>query len=245
MSFILDALKKLEQKRQHGSVPDLLTVHDSMPQESKNRPLWPYLLLVALLLNAGILAVWLRPWQSEKPNVATQSTDRQPHESTVIQSHLPASAPSTGLAKTISPEAKATEEESSKTVATSTANGVNNVPQDQPVQTEADVQRKVPSEPAPITPPTAESQTSADIGVESEQRVLNIDELPLSVQQDLPDLTITGHIYSNNPTYRIVNINGQITQEGQAVTAGLKLEEITPSGVIFSYKGYRFRIRGF
>jgi hypothetical protein len=27
MSFILDALKKLDQKRHEGSVPDLMTVH--------------------------------------------------------------------------------------------------------------------------------------------------------------------------------------------------------------------------
>src|SRR3989338_6635747 len=66
MSFILDALKKLDHKRQRGSVPDLMTVHEPMPQELKRRPLWLYLFLGALLVNSCIMMLWLHPWQSNK-----------------------------------------------------------------------------------------------------------------------------------------------------------------------------------
>jgi hypothetical protein len=56
MSYILDALKKSEKEHQQGTVPDLMTVQDVMVQEPTKRPLLPYLLLVALLLNAALLA---------------------------------------------------------------------------------------------------------------------------------------------------------------------------------------------
>jgi general secretion pathway protein B len=276
VSFILDALKKSDHKRQRGTVPDLLTVHDPMPQQPEKRSLWSYLFLVALLLNAVILAVWLRPWQSEKPNIVAQSTVKQRHESTAVESgqdisdvNLPVSVQSPDLAKIISSGVKTTEEESlpesDTTVAAPAGKSVNVVPQSQPVQAEADAWRKVTGEPAPmvdvpgaieISPATqeqvpainhslTESQSPPNIEVASEQRVFNLHELPLSIQQDLPDLTISGHIYSNKPTLRIVNINGQILREGESVTASLKLEEVTSTGIILSYQGFRFRMRGF
>jgi general secretion pathway protein B len=274
MSFILDALKKLEQKRHRGTVPDLLTVHEPVPQETKKRLVWPYLLLVALLLNAGILTLWLGPWRSEKPVIVAQSIDGKQLEPTAIRSSedvpdTPEPATSRGLAKTVSPAPAADEEESlsgAKTTETSEAVGsVDNVSSNEPENVKADVQKEISSEPAPtvemtgspeIFPSTqeqtptndlspTESQTPAESGVESEDGVLNVNELPLSVRQELPQLTIAGHIYSNEPGARMANINGQIIQEGEVVTEGLKLEEITPTEVIFSYRGYLFRKRGF
>ncbi len=274
MSFILDALKKLEQKRHRGTVPDLLTVHEPAPQESKKRLVWPYLLLAALLLNAAILTLWLGPWRSEKPVIIAQSIDGKQLEPTAIRSSedvpdTPEPATSSGLAKTVSTAPEADEEDSlsgAKTTETSGAVGsFDNISSNEPENVKADVHEEISGEPAPTVemtgsleifpsareqPPTndlppTESQTPPDPGVESEEKVLNVNELPSSVRQELPQLTIAGHIYSNEPSARMANINGQIIQEGEVVTEGLKLEEITPTEVIFSYKGYLFRKRGF
>ncbi len=65
MSIILDALKKLEQKRQQDAVPNLSTVHTPNLHKPKKRPFWPILLIIALVLNGIILTAWLRPWSSE------------------------------------------------------------------------------------------------------------------------------------------------------------------------------------
>ncbi len=54
-------------------------------------------------------------------------------------------------------------------------------------------------------------------------------------------MTFSVLIYSEKPAERMVNINGRTTREGQEVSDGLKLEEITPDGAIFSFKGYRFQ----
>lgn len=66
MSFILEALKKLEQKRQHGSVPDLTTVHIPDTRSSRKHRPWLYLFFAALILNAGILTLLFIPRGSEK-----------------------------------------------------------------------------------------------------------------------------------------------------------------------------------
>jgi len=73
------------------------------------------------------------------------------------------------------------------------------------------------------------------------QTVNSMVELPLSVQQELPAMTISVHAYSGNPGKRLVGINNRILREGEYVVPGLKLEQITPDGMIFSYKGYSFR----
>ncbi|MBI4849865.1 MAG: general secretion pathway protein GspB [Nitrospirae bacterium] len=85
MSFILDALKKIEQKRQRGSVPDLMTVHIPAPEEQRKRPVWQYLVLAALVLNAGILAVWLLPRNTGNQNTPAKTAVEQQHETTAAE----------------------------------------------------------------------------------------------------------------------------------------------------------------
>jgi hypothetical protein len=41
---------------------------------------------------------------------------------------------------------------------------------------------------------------------------------------------------------RFVRVNDQALREGQVSSPGLRLEEITPEGAVFSYQGFRFRI---
>ncbi len=261
MSFILDALKKLEHKRQRSSVPSLLTIYDFASEKPKKHSVWLYLLIPVLLLNAGMLLIWLRPWQSEKQVTVKQSADIQKHESMATESgkevsdvHVPDSSLSRSVAKT----------EIKKLKAAPSVKQALAVPQNQP-QAQPKTDRTVSDEPIipsstkktqeitatahGNTPAVNHQSNESPIYVHtrdsSEQRILEKNELPLSVQQELPNISIRGHIYSNDLTSRIVNINGQIIREGETVTAGLKLEEITEYGVILSYKGYRFTIRAF
>lgn len=54
-------------------------------------------------------------------------------------------------------------------------------------------------------------------------------------------MTISVHAYSGNPEARPVGIGSRILREGDYVVPGLKLEQITPDGMVFGYKGFRFR----
>ena len=65
-------------------------------------------------------------------------------------------------------------------------------------------------------------------------------ELPASIRGELPQLKFTVHAYAVKPASRILGIDNRILREGDTVAPGLKLEEITPDGMILSYKGYRF-----
>lgn len=76
-----------------------------------------------------------------------------------------------------------------------------------------------------------------------EQRAIPMAELPRTIQQEIPALTIQLHAYSGNPAERLVSINSRMLREGGFLTPDLRLEQITPDGMIFNYKGYRF-LRG-
>lgn len=295
MSFILDALKKLEQKNHQGSVPDLMTVHAHSPHGPKKRPVWPYLLLTALLLNAGILTAWLRPWETGEQNAAAQATAdiEQQNESAAVSSDRKDTVTGEQVSATsgvedgaVNTETKTDSRESataSDTVVaetrTDTAGKVSrktSLPGKDNNKTEAAQEKTVPEERVltdsaiaslALNPSARELEILRkqikeerdsvndyspeayrppdNNDTESEQTVLEFERLPEEIKKELPDISISGHIYSNNPGSRIVNINGRIIREGEDVSNGLKVEEITVSGVIFSYRELCFRIRTF
>jgi general secretion pathway protein B len=76
-------------------------------------------------------------------------------------------------------------------------------------------------------------------------RVLHLEELPPEVRRDVPKLSATGYVYSADTGVRVVNVNERSLQEGDELTAGLKLEQIAPDHVLFSFRGYRFRVEMF
>ena len=74
-----------------------------------------------------------------------------------------------------------------------------------------------------------------------DQKAMPLPELPLAIQQELPVMTIQLHSYSSKTGNSLVSINSRMLKEGESLAPGLRLEQITPDGVIFSYKGYRFQ----
>lgn len=67
-------------------------------------------------------------------------------------------------------------------------------------------------------------------------------ELPYSLQQKIPEIRISVHIYNSDPELRKVRVNGQIFWQGEEVARNLVIEEITPRGVIFNYSDTMFRL---
>lgn len=70
--------------------------------------------------------------------------------------------------------------------------------------------------------------------------VLKYYELPSSVRDSLPKLSMSMLLHSGKSEERWVNINGSKVREGQEIASGLKVVEITPDGAVFSYKGQKF-----
>lgn len=91
------------------------------------------------------------------------------------------------------------------------------------------------------TPPAAKTSAPAASALPQENHVLALSDLPPDVRRGIPEMSFAVHLYSTRPTERMVSINGKMMKEGQEITTGLKLEQITSDGMIFSYQGYRFK----
>ncbi|MDA8417593.1 MAG: general secretion pathway protein GspB [Desulfobacteraceae bacterium] len=97
MSYILEALKKADEKRKAGAVPDLDTIHE-VPIIDPRRPLWVYGLAAVLLVNAGLIGWWLwsprrTPVPAQPPPVAVQPAKHPPPAAPRMTAGGPASPP--------------------------------------------------------------------------------------------------------------------------------------------------------
>jgi len=236
MSYILDALKKSDQQRQLGATP---TLHTTQVTEAASRQpaFWWYGLLALGLVGAGIAIGSLGPSVSThelpaRDSVTAQSSDsntsreapafRSPASQISGKSEIGAkgSAPRT-LQRPIPTNAVIGHDESSHS-----RTAAQHVPR-----------KRVASIPKGAAPVTARSKSNPPAPA---SRVIPMSELPLSIQRALPAMSISAHAYSSQPKDRLVSINDQLMREGAFLAPGLKLEEITPDGMIFGYKGYRF-----
>jgi general secretion pathway protein B len=244
MSYILDALRKSDQQRQRGTAPALFgPITAATP---KQPALLTYGLLAFVLLGSGIAIGWLRPWQSEPAMPAPMAVAVKPPEPDQRQplAARPDIAPTPEpephariLAQTAQPtHVPVPEPAPAPTLARrrGTAGAAVKTPS-APAEVVAEVPNKAAAQQVPEPPGTA----IADAG--PAQDVISLTELPLSLQQELPPMTISVHAYSARPGDRLVGINNRMLREGDYVVPGLKLEQITPDGMIFGYKGYSFR----
>ncbi len=91
-------------------------------------------------------------------------------------------------------------------------------------------------------PSSARTQPAIPSNGQARSQVIDLMQLPSSIRKDLPEIHIAAHVYSQKPASRLVSINGRVMREGHTLPPGLKLEEITADGVIFSYEGYHFYV---
>lgn len=270
MSYILDALKKSERERQRGSVPDVLTPEDSVVGQTRKRRLLPYLILCALVLSAGLLVGWLMG-HSKKPQIVSQSAAaRQVREKAPVPTKdisaagASVAAPSPERIKTGNPVVRPSKErtEPVSTAKKSLPDLSHTVQQGQPPSAVAEQKRTVEKRPAATVAPKetrenpasaapqqtvlshapAEPQPVKHAETPIKNKIYSVKELPADMQQNLPDFSISTHLYAGDTASRVVRINVQMLREGQYLSAGLKLEEITPDGVVFSLDNYRFRV---
>ncbi|CBL47062.1 hypothetical protein HDN1F_34790 [gamma proteobacterium HdN1] len=69
-----------------------------------------------------------------------------------------------------------------------------------------------------------------------------LEELSPSIRQRVPDLQFSSHMYSSVDRFRSIVVNGTRYREGQFISDGLQIREITETGVILSMDGTLFRV---
>jgi general secretion pathway protein B len=231
MSYILDALRKSETERRQGRVPDLGQQVQLIHRPKKKRVSPAIWVSLALLLNAGVLAVVFWPG-TPLPWVAGS------------QSEAPAAPEKAAVPEPV-PVVPATEPEA---VSEDPVAETGTIPEPDPGETSS---QSLASEPpvaenreraTVIVPSSAKSETAVPV-VEQEQagRVPHLVELPLSFQKSVPDLTFNSHIYSSSPASRRVMINNKYLRVGDTFE-GLRVDDITEEGVVLSRDGRRFRV---
>ena len=62
----------------------------------------------------------------------------------------------------------------------------------------------------------------------------------LDLRSRLPPLSMTVHVYDDDPLRRFVYINGRKLTEGQRSREGIRLEEVLSDGAVLSYEGENF-----
>jgi len=249
VSFILDALRKADQQRQRHATPTLLTVQASAV--TRKRPAYlAYIFFAAILVGAGLVIGWLRPWQS--PPAKTESVVVTPIEST-----QPKSPPPTSITNEPAPAPSAVAQQPNPDVGTQSAAQTSPVaptaaaPSSTPeskrdVPARAKPQAEAPARESNTTTGKATASTPEKLAytpagdAPSTQPVIPIADLPQAIRQELPAMTISVHAWSSNPAGSMIGINYKILREGDQVAPGLMLDQITQEGAVFTYKGYRF-----
>jgi general secretion pathway protein B len=69
-----------------------------------------------------------------------------------------------------------------------------------------------------------------------------LSELPEDIRRQIPALTITGAVYSDNPAQRLLLVNGQVLTQGSQAALDVTLVEIRSASSEFSFRGTRFRL---
>jgi general secretion pathway protein B len=248
MSYILDALKKAEQERRRGRTPDFLDDHGLRPQEPKKRDRL-YLIIIAVVAVAGGFGWYYGhdskqseiklPFQTDRAQTAINPAPQQ-------QAPQKAQAPAPAVQQPIAAPSKPAATPFERIVDTKTP--VKVAPK--PVERAADKKepvKTVPPKKVIKEQPAAQAKTeptgTADVPKPDPNKVYTIAELPDTVRTGLPPaMSVSTHIYSTEPSERLVSVNGSIGREGREIFKGVTVDAITPEGVILKSQGYKFRV---
>lgn len=253
MSYILEALKKSEQERGAGNIPSVQTVHSSSLLYRKEKPArWPYILIIAVLLNIAIIGYFIYMQQSRSTAMVTQANHTEnvaDHSATVTTTAITkqqkkiSSQPVTNTLTTAQFETannRTIIKNRQKSLSKNNENSSSIQHIEKLTQTNVATQSSVKTVAAgkttpPVIPATEAGNTDISTPVVIEER-----DLPEAIKRELPSLTISSHVYSDNPQQRSMVINDQSFEEGDYVMDGLILYKITPDGAIFKYKDLLF-----
>jgi general secretion pathway protein B len=250
MSYILEALKKADQQRELGKVPGIDASHESGKTTASRAP---WIIAAVLLMNVVVLlAVLLWPEDRDDNDSASNVAAGPPERPVAVQRDI-APAPTT-----VTPQQRPRTLKPIPRPVPEPARVVQSEPESVPREIDPDAARLALAR--SLLPPGAEDEpvvATQPEPVESfaEQPVRQITqpaepELPVwpRISQNLFNqlsggLRLDVHVFTDEPQGRFVLINMRKYYEGQRLQEGPVLDEITPEGVILSFRGQRFRVR--
>lgn len=239
MSYILDALRKSEQERQRGQVPDIYNPSEKQASPERKRNIWPLVTAGVVIINLGVVGYLLLGKDKAPSNqpLAVEAANTKP-------APKPAPQPPTQSAPSQNPGAPnlSGQNLSGQNLASSSLGSSGQGSQST---------TSLRNQPAPTQPVTAArpaqqpslSQTTASLApavTEPSSPVPNVaymprlEEISPADRAGIPDMNFSSHMYSSHPRFRSIIINGRRLKEGQFYDSDLQVREITEAGVIMS-----------
>ncbi len=236
MSYILDALQRaaLERERASGTVPGLQTRSIAAEAATRKggavmRHRWPLLALGIVLAIAAISIILWRTSPVSTP-VALSPLDSGP-------AAAPVAATAVAVAAVVSPTAAP--EPSSLNSPSPLPAPVRVAPSKAPSTALVTAPAEAPqSVPVPRPPP----QLGASAPQTPKATLPFLKDLPDALRTQIPPLSISGVVYSENPAQRLLLLNGQVLTQGSRAAEDLVLDEIHPRWSDFTFKGTRFKL---
>lgn len=261
MSYILDALKRAEQERHIGQMPNAAAAPaaDDYFDEPRRWP-WLVLLFMVLAVIVAAAAYWLagtgnqavtRPVQS-----SVQPTSAPTAAAVEVYSEPEASLPTRVTAVTLTPQVI------EQPTPLSSAAEVEKAPQEtvkqdlvlQPTEASAAF-----AEPAPQFEPASEPNVAEQPEVSLVESVPEPEPEPVAVAEEspshslpwlkemssgfrrsVPNIDIQFHRYTDNRSRSFVMVDGVRYREGQILKSGPTVERIVEEGLILRWQGERF-----
>jgi general secretion pathway protein B len=94
------------------------------------------------------------------------------------------------------------------------------------------------TEPAPEQEPMLDRPRLTNYAVD--QNLPTMNDVIADARARLPELHLDMHVFAAAPEQRFVSINGRKLREGMQIEEGLRIERITPDGVVLNQRGLRF-----
>lgn len=224
MSFILDALKKSEQERRRQHTPSIAELPYGRKRDRK--PWWLWIVITLLIINVVLVTAVL--WRKDAtPSVAV--TNSQPSTLHAIErNNTPNNINPSREVRALEDEAiNPAEAQDSTSLLLTTAETPSTTPL---VQAASPVSSNLSNNLSMVTysQPVRTGQTAT------------LESLGGAAALNLPELRLDLHVYSDSKAQRFVFINSKKYAEGQPLSEGPLVEQITEAGVILNYRGQSF-----
>ena len=217
MSYILDALRRADSERERGAVPGIHAQPVPVPSTDDavrrgTRP-WVWIVVgVSLGLLLPLGGWWLLGRDTPAPAVVAAPVPPPPIPARPERA-LPDTGPTTPAPAVAPPPVAALP-----------------VPiERRPTTSEAERKAAAP-------PPVAAS------GPAAADRVVGRHELPEDIRRQLPQITVSGSMYSSDPASRFLIINGQVVHEKAELGPDHVLVQIKLRAAVLRFKNHLYEI---
>jgi len=216
MSYILEALRKADAQRERTRVPGL-HAHPLAAEAPVPAQRWGGSVMAALAA-VGVVAAIAVTWRLATPGAAPAVA--APERVDAAPAVTRESAPATPVAATPAPPEPAT------AIVPAAAPPL-------PPQPAREAKAAAAAAPAPITVPPASAMPAAAAAA----------AIAGAPPPGLPQLAVSGGVYSQNPAQRMLIVNGGVFNEGSEVARGVRLEEVrADKKAVLNFNGQRFAL---